>query len=340
MVVVGVGALGQHHARIISQMSGVNLTAVVELSREVGERIAKSCGTRWLDDYHQVFGDVDAAVIAVPTAAHLAVASEFLKQRIPVLVEKPLAGELQHAQMLVDLAEREHTLLQVGHIERFNPALQAARPFIGNPRHVRSERLSPFSFRSTDIGVVHDLMIHDIDLLLSMVPAPISSVEACGFALMGEREDFAQAHIVFQNGCIAELTASRIHQTASRTMQVWSSSGWVTIDFQSRKIDVFSPSDELKFGMSPVKQAQQPDADIAQLKSDVFGKLIHVGHPVADESDALTAELTSFVNCVIEGKSPLVDGVQALAAMDAADQILESLNRRGWDSDLGQAQSA
>jgi predicted dehydrogenase len=256
------------------------------------------------------------------------------------LVEKPLAGELQHAQMLVDLAEREHTLLQVGHIERFNPALQAARPFIGNPRHVRSERLSPFSFRSTDIGVVHDLMIHDIDLLLSMVPAPISSVEACGFALMGEREDFAQAHIVFQNGCIAELTASRIHQTASRTMQVWSSSGWVTIDFQSRKIDVFSPSDELKFGMSPVKQAQQPDADIAQLKSDVFGKLIHVGHPVADESDALTAELTSFVNCVIEGKSPLVDGVQALAAMDAADQILESLNRRGWDSDLGQAQSA
>ena len=176
VAVVGVGALGRHHARILSEMAGVDLLAVAEKNPKTGLAVAEKCRTRWVLDYRELFDEADAVVVAVPTTHHLAVASEFLERSIPVLVEKPLAATLEQASQLVELADENNTLLQVGHIERFNPATRAAWRICGPPRYIRSERLSTYAFRSTDIGVVHDLMIHDLDLILDLVNCRVTRV--------------------------------------------------------------------------------------------------------------------------------------------------------------------
>ena len=268
LAVVGVGALGRHHARILSELPDVELVAVADSRSEQGEEIAAKCRTRWVADYRELLSRdvIDAVSVVVPTVAHRAVAGAFLEAGIPVLVEKPLAANVTHARELVRLASRQGTLLQVGHIERFNPAFQAAAPLIVEPKYSRAERTSGYTFRSTDIGVVHDLMIHDIDLVLSLVRSLLRSVEAFGTTVMGGHEDVAQARLRFENGCVADLTASRISPTAVRSLQAWSASGCVTCDMHTREVKRFAPSDALKFGPAPLDLARQPGADIEQLK--------------------------------------------------------------------------
>lgn len=331
MAVVGVGALGRHHARILSELPSVELVAVAESHAERGRAVAEQCRTRWVADYSEILGEVDAVSIVVPTTAHWAVAGEFLERGIPVLVEKPLASTVQEARRLVELAGRKQTLLQVGHIERFNPAFQVAAKHCGSPKYIRAERVSPFTFRSTDIGVVLDLMIHDIDLILSLVRSPVVRTEAFGISVMGEHEDAVQARLVFQNGCIADLTASRISPTAARTMQVWSANGCVTVDLQSRSVTGYSPSETLQYGTSPVERARQPGADVEQLKRDVFGTFLKAEQPAVPAADALTAELASFVECVTTGKRPHVGGAEGLQAMLVADGVLQSVATHPWD---------
>jgi predicted dehydrogenase len=238
-----------------------------------------------------------------------------------------------HAAELVALASRHGALLQVGHIERFNPAFQAARPLIIEPKYIRAERTSGYTFRSTDIGVVHDLMIHDIDLVLSLVRSRLCSVEAFGVSVMGGHEDVAQARLRFENGCIADLTASRISPTIARSLQAWSADGCVTCDMHTREVRRFAPSDALRFGPAPLDIARQQNADIEQLKKDVFGHFVAVEMlPVnASGADALTQELTEFVDCVQNGREPHVDGEQALEAMIVAEAVLKSLADHRWN---------
>jgi predicted dehydrogenase len=331
MAVVGVGALGQHHARILSQLEQVELVAVAETRAEIGRSVAEKCGTRWVADYQDLLDQVDAVSVVVPTAAHLAVASDFLTRRIPVLLEKPLALNVEQGRILVKLSQNFDTLLQVGHIERFNAATQAAWPYCQEPKYIRSERFSPFPFRSLDIGVVLDLMIHDLDLVLQLVQSPLSDVEAFGISLMGGAEDTVQARLTFANGCIADLSASRINPTPRRALQVWSANGCVNIDFSKPEVVSYAPSDLLRYGMSPIERAQQPGADISQLKQDVFGAFLKVERPEIPKQDALTAELSSFVECVCEGKPPVVDGAQALQALTVADRILSCVDAHQWD---------
>jgi predicted dehydrogenase len=331
MGVVGVGALGRHHARILSQMDGVELVAVAEAHAARGQDIAAQHGTQWLADYHDLIPLVDAVSVVVPTVAHLEVAAEFLSRGIPVLVEKPLAHELAAAEALVELAERKHTLLQVGHVERFNPAWQTAVPWCCSPKYIRAERLAPFTFRSTDIGVVLDLMIHDLDLVLSLAQSRIRSVEAFGIGVMGSHEDAAQARLTFENGCIADLTASRISPEAKRSVQVWSLSGCVTVDLHQRKVTRFAPSAALRFAESPVQRAQRSGADVDALKLAVFGEMIEIQELPVHQADALTNELREFVDCVTQHRRPLVDGVQALAAMAAADLVLKQIAAHRWE---------
>lgn len=329
--VVGVGALGRHHARILSEFDDVELVAVAEPNVEAGRRAAGQCGTEWTPDYRDLFNRVDAVSIVVPTTAHRPVAVDFLQRRIPVLVEKPLARNVDEARQIVDVANEHGTLLQVGHIERFNPAMQAAAPLCGTPRYIRAERLSPYSFRSTDIGVVHDLMIHDIDLILDLVRSPLARVEAFGVCLMGGHEDCVQARLVFESGCIADLTASRVNPTARRAMQVWSNRGCVTIDFTTRAVSAYTPSPALLFGPPPVEQARAAGADVEQFKQDVFGKFLNVETPAVGQGDALTAELSSFVECVRMRKRPLVDGNAALRAMEVAGRVANAVATHRWD---------
>jgi predicted dehydrogenase len=274
---------------------------------------------------------VDAVSIAVPTEVHHHVALEFLERGIATLVEKPLASTAGQAAEIVDAANRAGATLQVGHIERFNPAFQEARVLVRNPKYIRSERISPYAFRSTDIGVVLDMMIHDIDLVLDLANAPLEGVEAFGISVLGENEDCAQARLTFTNGCIADLAANRVSPTTRRAMQVWSETGCVNLDFGSREVIHYAPSDRLLNGRSVLEQARKPAADIDQLKAAIFTEYVRVEHPQVSAADALTAELSSFVECVGGGKQPLVDGRAALAAMRAAERVLQSIAAHRWN---------
>ena len=335
LAVIGVGALGRHHARILSEFSDVELVAVVDSRPEQGGDVAAKCGSKWLADYRPLLtpGAVDAVSVVVPTVAHWQVAGEFLRAGLPVLVEKPLAATVSQAQELVQLAADNKALLQVGHIERFNPAFQVASERIRQPKYIRAERTSAYTFRSTDIGAVHDLMIHDIDLVLSLVRSPLLSVEAFGVTVMGGHEDAVQARLRFVGGCIADLTASRISPTVSRSLQVWSGAGCVTCDLHLRDVKAYAPSDKLRFGPSPLDLARQPGCDMEQLKRDVFGQFVNAETLTVDATgpDALTKELRGFVDCVRTGQTPHVDGKQGLAAMLVADEVLKSVASHQWD---------
>lgn len=334
MAVIGVGALGRHHARILSQMEGVDLVAVADPGPNT-QTVADACNTTGVADYQQLLTESalrpDAVSIAVPTVMHRRVATACLDAGIPVLVEKPLAGNVVDGTAIVELADQKQLPLQVGHVERFNPATQLAWSQCGKPNYIEAERLSPYSFRSTDIGVVHDLMIHDLDLILSLVQSPVVDVNAFGLCFMGDHEDTVKARLRFENGCIADLHSSRVKTAGKRTMQIWSSTGTTSVDFTTREVVHQAPTETLLFGQSPVERARQPDADIEQLKRDVFTKFLAVTEATAGSDDALTAELSSFVNSVQTGAECICSGREALQALVVAERVLECVAAHQWD---------
>lgn len=329
--VAGVGALGRHHARILSQMDGVELVAVADVRRETAEHIAQQHGGIATDDFREFLSLVDAAVIAVPTFAHLSVAREFLQREIPVLVEKPLASNLAESAELKELAEQTGTLLQVGHVERFNPVTQTAWPLITAPKYIRCERLSPFAFRSMDIGVVHDVMIHDIDLVLDLARSPVTRVEAFGLSILGKQEDSVQARLTFANGCIADLTANRVNPGFQRSMQIRELHRTIHVDFHAREVVCYEPTERLLHGPSPIDLAMKPGADVAALKEQMFESFLREVRPTIPEFDALTAELTEFVACVRTGAKPRVSAAEGHAAMEVANAILQGVAAHQWD---------
>jgi predicted dehydrogenase len=335
--VVGTGALGRHHARILSGIEGVELTAVADTNAAIGAEVAARCQTDWTADYRDLLGRVEAVVVAVPTQAHLAVAGEFLRHGLDVLVEKPIATNLAQAEELVDLAEANGAILQVGHVERFNPAWIAARPHLRNPKYIRAERYSPYAFRSIDIGAVHDVMIHDIDLVLGIVQAEPRKIEAFGVSVLGEQEDCVQARLTFADGCIADLAANRVSPTARRDMQVWSAEGCAHLDFAAREAVLYLPSPTLRYGKSPLERARQPGENLDQLRAAVFGTYIKVHRPTVTPCDQLTEELLSFVDSVRTRRPPIVGGAQAIAAMSVAERILQSVAAHAWEPAVGGA---
>jgi predicted dehydrogenase len=329
--VVGAGALGRHHARIYSQLPSTELMAVADTSPERGRAVADACGTHWFDNYRQLFDFVDAVSIAVPTAGHHSVALEFLERGIACMVEKPLASTAAQGAEIVAAADRGGATLQVGHVERFNPAFQEGRRLVRNPKYIHCERFSPYAFRSTDIGVVLDMMIHDIDLVLDLANAPLQCVDAFGVSILGENEDCAQARLTFANGCIADLSANRVSPLTRRAMQIWSEAGCVNIDFASREVIRHAPSEHLLTGNSVLNRARQPGAEIDRLKAEIFTEYVRVERPEVSTADALTAELASFADCVSAPQRPLVDGRAALAAMQAAERVLQSVASHRWN---------
>ncbi len=330
MAVIGTGALGRHHARILSELPGVELVAVADMNPQAAADVAQRCRTRSTGDYRELLGTVQAVVVAVPTSAHRQVAGDFLSAGADCLVEKPIAAGVDEARELVELARRHEVLVQVGHVERFNPALAAARPFLDNPKYIRIERFAPFSFRSTDIGVVHDLMIHDIDLVLDLVRAPVADVQALGTSILGDLEDCAQARLTFSNGTVADLAANRVSPVVRRQMQVWGPDRFVQIDLAAREVACYGRSPAWQFGAGPLERAREPGADIEQLKSQIFGTFIEVQKPVVTPCDQLTEELKAFAQCVRTRQPPLVSGQAALEAMLVARRILDRTAAAPW----------
>ncbi len=327
--VVGVGHLGQNHARVLAAIPGVELVGVVDTRIEQARAVAERTGTQPLTDHRALLDRVDAVSIAVPTAAHRAVAGAFLERGISTMIEKPLATALADAEELVALARAHGAVLQVGHIERFNPALSVLDGFPLRPKYITADRLSTYTFRSTDIGAVLDIMIHDIDLVLSLIAAPVRSVAAVGVSLFGGHEDVANARIAFEDGSIANLTASRASFQAVRKMRLWGAEGYATLDFAARQGTIVRPSESLRRGRLDLDglDLTQP----AAIKSHLFGKILRVDQVQTAGREPLALELEDFVQAARGLSSPRVSGDDALRAMRLADQVLQSLNSHQWE---------
>ncbi len=330
--VIGVGHLGRHHARVLAAMPEVELVGVVDSRPEQVQAVAGACGTTGYLDYRDLFDRVDAVSVAVPTVAHREVAGAFLGRGIPAMVEKPLAPTLAEATELVALADANATLLQVGHIERFNPALSVLDGLAFRPKFIAAERLGTYTFRSTDIGVVFDLMIHDIDLVLSMVQAPVRSVSAVGVGVFGGHEDVADARVEFEDGTVAHLTASRASFQAVRKMRLWGPEGYVTLDFATKQGTVVRPSDRLRRGEIDLEGVDLSEA--AAVKEHLFGKILRVDKVQAEGREPLALELEDFVHAVRSGSRPRVSGADALRSIRLADRIRASLEAHAWEGRL------
>jgi predicted dehydrogenase len=329
MAVVGVGHLGKEHARILAGLEDVELVGVADVNTQQAETVAARLGAPAYTDYRPLLDRVDAVSVVVPTSQHFAVAAEFLRRGLPVLVEKPLAATVEEAEALVDLADRAGALLQVGHIERFNPAFEELLEHPIQPKFVTCQRLGPFTGRSTDIGVVLDLMIHDLDLLLALVRGPVRHVEALGVSLFGGHEDVANARLHFANGCIADVTASRASPTPQRRMHAWAPEGFARLDFARRTLTFVQPSARLRrHGLDP----RRLDAgERARLKEDFYGGHLEVLELDRNHGDQLTRELADFVRCVRTGAAPRAGGAAGLNAVALATRVLDSLRAHSWE---------
>lgn len=332
VAVIGVGHLGRHHARILAGIDGVKLVAVADSRLEQAQAVASPLGAEAVADYRDLLDRVDAVSVAAPTSLHRDIAGPFLDRGIATLVEKPLAASLPEAEALVASARRAGALLQVGHIERYNPAIEAVSAHGLRPKFIQAERQGLYTFRSTDVGVVLDLMIHDIDLVLSLVTAPVRSVSAVGVSLFGTHEDVADARIEFEDGCVAHLVANRAARNPRRAMQVWSDQGYAALDFAARQATIISPSEALQNGRLDLE-----DLDISQpsaVKDRLFssGRVFRVDEvPAPPPREPLAIELEDFVQAVRTGNPPRVTGDAALRAMQLADRILDSLNSHAWE---------
>ncbi len=296
--VVGVGYLGSLHAQKYAQMDGVKLTCVVDIDEEKRNFAAYSLGTEPFEDYREIVDKVDAVSIAVPTSLHYQVAKFFLENGKDVLVEKPLAVDISQGKELVELAKKRGAILQVGHLERFNGAFKKSLPLIEEPLFFESERIGPFRERGVDVDVILDLMIHDIDLIVSIVGKNIKEVKAVGVPVLTGEIDISQAWIEFDGGVVANVTASRVSRESVRKLRVFQKSGYISIDFLGKKA-TFIKKETLEY--------------------EVFS-----GHEV----DPLFEELKSFVECVRERKRPLVSGEDGLRALEVAEMIKKEVYRR------------
>jgi predicted dehydrogenase len=333
LAVVGVGHLGKEHARILSQMAGIELVGVVDPRPVQAASVAQRCGTRAYPDHRELLTQVDAVVVAAPTAHHHAVASDFVQRGIAVLVEKPLTPDLGQADDLVALAARHGSILQVGHIERFNPAFEELQRRPLQPKLITCERLSGFSGRSTDSGAVLDLMIHDLDLVLALVRSPVRSVEALGVAVLGGHEDMARATVTFANGCVAHLSASRVHPGQVRRMTVCGPEGLVALDFARRHVTLTQPNRVILHAGFDSRKLDA--AGLESVRNELFGRYLQVRELDCNAGDQLTRELEDFVRCVRTGDLPRVDGTAGRDAVALATQVLDRISRHAWDGNAG-----
>jgi predicted dehydrogenase len=331
LAVVGAGHLGRFHAKLAAGLDSFDLVAVADPSQSHREAVAAEAKTQAVADYRELIGKIDAAVVATPTVTHHAVVKDLLAAGIHVLVEKPLTPTLSEADELVAIAEENGLVLEVGHVERFNPAIELAASRLRDPRFIRATRTSGFTFRSTDIGVVLDLMIHDIDLVLSLVRSPVIQVEALGVSVLGDHEDMVTAQLRFENGCVAQLTASRVSYQAERTFQAFTSRGFAAIDFNTRQVQFVDPREDV------LRRNFHVDAQSVEskehLRAELFNELLVKTTEEAPPINAIEAELKDFANAVATGSSPRVTGADGRDAVAIAEQVLQCVEEHRWDGD-------
>jgi len=306
--VVGVGYLGSFHVQKYAAMPGVQLAAVADINAGRVREIGQHYGVPALTDYRDLFGKVDAVSIVVPTRLHHSIAREFLVRGIDVLVEKPMTTSLSEADELIDAARRGGRILQVGHLERFNPALRALDGVVRKPLFIESHRLAPFKDRGTDVDVILDIMIHDIDLILMLVGAPVRAIHAVGVPVVSpEKNDIANVRLEFETGCVANVTASRISVKEMRKLRIFQQDAYLSIDFAAQQVDVYRRIDSLEGYDTP----------------QIMYELLDISR-----GDALEQELTSFVEAVRARSQPAVSGEDGRAALQVALEIVAQIETK------------
>ena len=301
--VVGVGHLGQHHVKHLANIPEAQLVGLYDANPAQAESIARRHNTRAFATLEALADACQAVTIAVPTPLHHDVAKYLLGRGIHCLVEKPLTATVEHAEDLIDLAQKRNLILQVGHIERFNPAVAEMVKHVKNPAFIEVSRLGPYDPRVSHVGVVLDLMIHDIDIILSMVREPVVRVDAVGGKVLSAHEDIAKATITFQNGCRADLSASRVTLKSYRKIRVFQPDAYLSLDYSERSLKIY------------------------RRKGEVFKSLtdIQILRPRLAKVDPLERELTHFLQCVVSGRTPLVSGEHGRDALELALEITRSM---------------
>lgn len=287
--------MGRNHARIYSLLEGVELTAVYDADRARAEAVVAEFGGRAVDTLEELASSCDLASVAVPTVAHREVGCFLLEKGVHVLIEKPIAATVADAQALVDTSRRCEKLLAVGHVERFNPVLKQLEARLSKPRFIEAHRLSPFPNRGMDIGVVLDLMIHDLEVILHLVKSPVVGIDAVGVSVLTPTEDIANARLRFENGCIANVTASRISPDRMRKIRVFQEDCYLSLDYQQQEGQMYA----------------KVDTGIAKFDVEI------------EKGEPLMGELQSFVDAVARGEKPAVTGQQGLAALELALKVTE-----------------
>jgi len=302
--VVGVGYLGRFHAQKYAALPECELTAVVDIDTEVGARVAAELGTRALSDYRELCGQVDAVSVVTPTDSHAEIATALLRTGAHVLVEKPIAQSVEQAQQLIDAARENGLVLQVGHLERFNPAILAAEPLLARARFIECHRLAPFKERGTEVNVVLDLMIHDIDLVQMIIGSPVATLDAVGTPVFSGEIDIANVRLNFENGCVANVTASRVSLKTERKLRVFHDGGYLSIDLQQKILTV------IRKRALPAAAGELP----VQIEEQSFA-----------QGDALLAEIEAFLAAVRGERAVLVSGEDGQRALRTAIAITERM---------------
>ena len=300
VAVIGVGHLGKQHARLYSGLAGVELAGVVDILKPRAEEFASLYKSTPFTDYHEIYGRVDAVSLAVPTTDHARIGTDLLEHGIDVLVEKPIASTIEQAKTLISAATRNNRVLQVGHVERFNPVVALAREVATWPQFFEIHRLAAFSPRSLDIDVVLDLMIHDIDIVLSLVPAEVREVRAVGIPVLSQKADIANARVEFEDGCVANFTASRVSFEKTRKLRFFQPHDYISVDYASQTGTMVS----LRMGRVVERKLEPAN------------------------QEPLKVELAAFVNCVRTRETPAVPGADGLRALELAMRINAAIAER------------
>ncbi len=295
--IVGVGHLGSIHAKVYSKLDNVDLAGVCDCNLERALEIGKKFHTNSYADYEDLFGKVDAASIVVPTSMHYNIAKEFLNQGIHVLIEKPITKTLSEADELIEIAKNKDLIIQVGHVERFNAAVFALEHVLKKPKFLECQRLGPFHKRVEDVGVVLDLMIHDIDIVLGLIKQEVINIEAVGLSTMSDHEDVANVRLIFEDGTIADITASRVTKDVVRKIRIFQEDSYISLDYVNQEVTLFKKT----------------------------GKKIQKEKVKIKKTEPLKEELRSFIECVRTGKKPIVSGVEGRRALAVALAILEKI---------------
>jgi predicted dehydrogenase len=305
VAVIGTGYLGRFHAQKYAQAAGCSLAAVVDVSAEARGQVAEEVGTRAVADYRDLLGKVDAVSVVTPTPTHFEIARAFLEAGAHVLLEKPITQTPGEARELIALARARKRVLQIGHLERFNAAILAAEPYLSTPRFVECHRLAPYRERGTDVNVVLDLMIHDLDIVQTIVGSPVAAIDAIGTPVFSGEIDIVNARIRFENGCVANATASRVSLKTERKLRIFEDDAYLSLDLQQKIITLVRKRESPAPGQLPVTIDEQS----------------------LEQGDALKAEIESFLGCIRTGGTPVVTGEAGLYALETAIRITELVQR-------------